>query len=85
MTQPIDFRPMQGLLHVGERLASAFGLSEIWKGEDGLEGVMRQKLKEVGVPEHPVPINGPEGMTVRQMAEESGFIKRPRPHRRQVK
>lgn len=78
----VDFRPMQGLLSIGQKLAAAFGLTNIWEGHDGLEGVMRQKLSELGVPEKPVPMGGPRGMTPRQMAEESGFIKRPHPHRR---
>ena len=79
---PVDFRPMQGLLAIGEKLASAFGLTNLWAGEDGFEGVMRQKLTELGVPEKPVPISGAGAMTPRQMAEASGFIKRPRPQRR---
>lgn len=79
---PVDFRPMQGLMHLGEKLAAAFGLSSLWQGNDGFEGVIRQKLTEIGVPEKPLPLNGPQSMTVRQMAEESGFIKRSRPNRR---
>lgn len=78
----IDFRPMHGLLSIGEKLAAAFGLSEMWAGNDGLEGVMRQKLAEMGVPEQPIPIQGPKNQTIRQIAEDSGFIKRPRPQRR---
>lgn len=79
---PIDFRPMQGLLHVGERLAAAFGLSSLWAGNDMLEGVIKTKLSQMGVPETPMPLEGPKAMTIRQMAEESGFIKRSRPQRR---
>jgi hypothetical protein len=79
---PVDFRPMQGLLAIGEKLASAFGLSGLWAGEDGFEGVMRQKLTELGVPQKPVPLAGSGAMTPRQMAEASGFIKKPRPARR---
>ena len=79
---PVDFRPMQGLLAIGEKLASVFGLTNLWAGEDGFEGVMRQKLTELGVPEKPVPISGPNSMTPRQMAEASGFIKKRRPQRR---
>lgn len=79
---PIEFRPMQGFLHLGERIAAAFGLSSLWAGHDGFEGVLKQKLTELGVPEAPVPISGPQAMTIRQMAEESGFIKRPRTQRR---
>jgi hypothetical protein len=79
---PTDFRPMQGLLAIGEKLASAFGLSNLWAGEDGFEGVLKQKLTELGVPEKPVPLAGSNAMTPRQMAEASGFIKKPRPQRR---
>ena len=79
---PIDFRPMQGLLHIGERIAAAFGLSELWTGNDRLEGVMRSKLQQMGIPEAPIPLAGPKSMTIRQMAEESGFIKKARPQRR---
>ena len=80
---PAEFRPMQGLLHLGQKLASAFGFGEMWEGEDGFEGVMRQKLSELGVPDKPIPLSGPQSMTPRQMAEQSGFIKRR--HRRAVK
>ena len=79
---PVDFRPMQGLLHIGEKLAQVFGLSGLWAGEDGFEGVLKQKLTEMGVPQKPVPLAGPNSMTTRQMAEASGFIKKPRPQRR---
>ena len=81
----IEFRPMQGLLSIGAKLADAFGLGSLWAGDDGFEGVTRQKLRELGVPDKAVPLTGEGGMTPRQMAEESGFIKRARPHRRQVK
>lgn len=79
---PVQFTPMKGLLSVGEILAHKFGLHDMWPGDDGLEGVMRQKLMEMGVPQRPIELTGPRGMTVRQMAEESGFIKRPRRQRR---
>ena len=79
---PVDFRPMQGLLSIGQKLAAAFGLANLWEGHDGFEGVMRQKLTELGVPEQPVPISGANAMTPRQMAEASGFIKRPKVQRR---
>jgi hypothetical protein len=79
---PVEFTPMQGLLAVGRKVAEHFGLTEIWAGHDGLEGVMKQKLSEMGIPEQAIPISGPKGMTPRQMAEQSGFIKRPRPQRR---
>ena len=79
---PVDFRPMQGLLNIGAKVAAVFGLTHIWAGHDGLEGVMRQKLGEMGIPETPIPLSGPKAMTPRQMAEKSGFIKKPRAHRR---
>ena len=79
---PGDFRPMQGLLSIGQKLAAAFGLANLWEGHDGFEGVMRQKLTELGVPEQPVPISGANAMPPRQIAEASGFIKRPRVQRR---
>ena len=79
---PLIFTPMQGLLRLGQKLAAAFGLTEVWAGHDGLEGVMRQKLSEMGIPEQPIALSGPKGMTPRQMAERSGFIGRKRAHRR---
>ena len=79
---PVEFTPMNGLLHIGEKLAAVFGLTQLWAGSDGFEGVMRQKLSELGVPEKPVLLAGSGAMTPRQMAESSGFIKRPRPQRR---
>jgi len=80
--RPVVFTPMKGALSIARTLAEHFGVSQLFEGEDGIEGVLRQKLKELGVPEKPVELNGAQGMTVRQMAEESGFIKRARPHRR---
>jgi hypothetical protein len=73
---------MAGCLSVGQKLFDAFGLSGLWAGNDGFEGVIRQKLTELGVPEKSIPLAGPGSMTPRQIAEESGFIKRPRPARR---
>jgi hypothetical protein len=79
---PIHFKPMSGALSVGKKLFDAFGLGGLWAGNDGFEGVIRQKLTELGVPEQSIPLAGPGSMTPRQIAEESGFIKRPRAHRR---
>lgn len=79
MRDRIEFTPVQGLLAVGRRLAAHLGLGEIWQGEEGLEGVVRQKLKEVGMPER-VSVQSRD-VTVRGLAENAGFIKR-RPHRR---
>jgi hypothetical protein len=75
---PIHFKPMHGALSMGKKLFDAFGLSGLWDGNDGFEGVIRQKLSELGVPEQSIPLAGPGSMTPRQIAEESGFIKRPR-------
>jgi hypothetical protein len=82
---PIEFTPMKGLLSIGEKLAAAFGLTQIWAGHDGIEGVMRQKLNEMGIPESSIEISAQEGLTPRQMAEKSGFIKRKRRPQRRVK
>jgi hypothetical protein len=79
---PIHFKPMKGCLSVAQKLFDAFGVGSLWPGEDGFEGVIRQKLTELGVPDQPIPLAGPGSMTPRQMAEASGFIKKPRPHRR---
>ena len=78
----IHFKPMRGCLSVGQKLFDAFGLGVWWTGEDGFEGVIRQKLTELGIPDQPIPLSGPDSMTPRQMAEASGFIKKARHHRR---
>jgi hypothetical protein len=77
-TAPSHFTPIQGLLSVGRVLASRLGLSGLWAGEDGFEGVARQKLTEIGIPES-VPI---KALTPRQFAEQAGLIKKPRARRR---
>ena len=82
LKKPVEFTPMKGLMSIGQIICDRFGLMELWKGDDGIEGVMRQKLTELGVPKEPISISGPKGMTIRQVAEQSGFIKRPRPQRR---
>ena len=82
LKKPLEFTPMKGLMSIGQLICDRFGLMELWKGDDGLEGVMQQKLTELGVPKGPVPISGPEGMTIRQVAEQAGFIKRPKAQRR---
>jgi hypothetical protein len=69
---------MQGLLHVGKLVASRIGLGEWWEGQDGIGAVLKEKLTDMGVPEKGVPINGPKGMSPRQLAEHSGFLKRRR-------
>jgi hypothetical protein len=72
----LEFRPMQGLMNLGSILARRFGLSKYWDGEEGLSGVVQQKLSDMGVPEKPIPLNVPQGMTARQLAEHAGFIKK---------
>ena len=78
----VSFTPMQGALGVGRWLAERFGLGAMWAGDDGFEGVLKQKLSELGVPQNPIELSGPRALTPRQMAEQSGFIKKARPHRR---
>jgi hypothetical protein len=73
---------MKGLMSIGSIIAQRFGLGELWAGDDGFEGVLRQKLSEMGVPQRPIELTGPRSMTVRQMAEQSGFIRKPRRQRR---
>lgn len=79
---PIHFKPMRGCLSVAQKLFDAFGVGALWPGEDGFEGVIRQKLTEWGVPDQPIPLSGAGSVTPRQMAEASGFIGRKRAHRR---
>lgn len=82
VTLPSEFTPMQGLLSIGRKLAEHFGFAHAWPGNDGIEGVMRQKLSELGVPEKAIPLAPSNGLTPRQMAEQSGFIRKARPRRR---
>lgn len=72
---PSQFTPMEGFLGLARRAASQLGLSQMWPGPDGLEGVVRQKLSECGIPAGPVPL---KALTPRQMAEAAGFIKKNR-------
>jgi len=73
----LEFRPMQGLIGIGERIASQFpGFREVWEGEDGLRAVTQQKLKELGVPDKPIPLTSGQKVTPRSLAEHAGFIKR---------
>lgn len=76
----IEFTPVHGLMALGRKLAAHLGIEDIWHGEDGIEGVMRQKLKELKVPEK-VSVKA-QDVSVRGIAENAGFIKRPRAHRR---
>jgi hypothetical protein len=81
--RPLNFTPMKGLMSIARTLTHQFGLGEMWAGEDWIEGVMRDKFSELGVPSEAVSLTGPQAsMTPRQIAEEGGFIRRKRPHRR---
>lgn len=71
----VEFTPMQGILNVGEIIARRFGLMRIFAGEEGLGSVIREKLKDMGVPDKPVTLVDAD-MTPRQMAERVGFIKK---------
>lgn len=51
------------------------GLS-IWDGEDGLSGVMQDKLRELKVPDQPIDFG--KTISVRNIAESAGFVKRKR-------
>lgn len=79
--RPIVFTPLKGALSVAQLVANRLGLGELWHGEDGIEGVITDKLRELGVPHKPVPLTGPQGLTVRKFAEEGGFIRRKRNRR----
>jgi hypothetical protein len=72
----LEFRPMQGLLSLADRLAANLGLGAWWHGEEGLREVVGIKLQEVGVPDKPIPLTGAQAMTPRQMAEHAGFIRK---------
>jgi hypothetical protein len=76
MKASIEFRPMQGLLHIGEILAERFGLGEFWHGDEGIKAVACAKLQDMGVPVEAVPLTGPKAMTPLAMAEHAGFIKK---------
>jgi hypothetical protein len=78
--RPLTFTPMKGLLALLDRAASALGVAdhEVYRGEEGLRAVAEAKLGEIGVPVGAVPLMSSEGgmMTPRQVAEQSGFIRR---------
>ena len=76
---------MAGLLALGDRLAALAGLDRLWHGPDGLRAVTEQKLAEVGVPKGPIPLTAPgANVTPRSIAEQAGFIKRPKKRRAHV-
>ena len=73
---PLEFRPMQGLLSIADRAAHMARVGEWWDGEDGLRAVIETKLREMGIPDKPVPLSGEGAVTPRDLAEHAGFIKR---------
>jgi len=60
---------------VTRKVEAAAGLS-IWDGEDGLSGVMQDKIRELKIPTE--PLNMGATFSVRTIAEQAGFIKRRR-------
>lgn len=80
---PKTFTPHRGLMALAERLARLaerrYGV-QLWDGEEGLGSVVEQKLKELKVPEKPIQLG--QVLTPRQLAEQTGFIKRKRSARR---
>lgn len=74
----LEFRPMQGLLSLADRLAFGLGLGQWWHGPEGLREVVKVKLQETGVPVEPIPLTAGRSMTPRELAEHSGFIKKRR-------
>jgi hypothetical protein len=87
MGQPVRqtpmFTPHRGLMALAERLARLaerrYGV-QLWDGEEGLGSVVEQKLKELKVPEKPIQIG--QVLTPRQLAEQTGFIRKKRTARR---
>lgn len=51
----------------------------IWDGEDGLSGVLQDKVRELKIPNRPIDLQQP--VSVRALAEEAGFIRRRRERR----
>jgi hypothetical protein len=72
MTPTLDFRPHQGLMKIGEKLAQRFGLAHLWEGDEGIASVLSGVLKSAGVSETAIPL------TPRKLAEETGMVKRKR-------
>lgn len=68
-------RLAEGLTRVVEQKT---GLS-IWDGEDGLSGVMQDKMRELKVPTKPLNMDG--GVSVRTLAEQIGFLQKRRERR----
>lgn len=60
---------------VTRKVEQAAGLS-IWDGEDGLSGVMKDKIRELKIPTDPIHMGST--ISVRSIAEQAGFIKRRR-------
>lgn len=69
------------LLRLGEAVARTVERKlnvSLWDGEDGLEGVLQDKLRELKIPDAPVDLARP--VSVRSVAEQAGFIR----HRRRI-
>jgi len=82
---PIVFTPLNGLMAVADAVASAFERRfnvRLWHGDEGLRGVIQQKLTEMGVPEKPIQLTGSPDITPRAFAEHIGFIRRKKTLRR---
>jgi hypothetical protein len=60
---------------VTRKVELATGLS-IWDGEDGLSGVMQDKVRELKIPTEALDLKRP--VSVRSIAEQAGFIKKRR-------
>lgn len=82
---PIVFTPLNSLMAVADRIAwmieRKFNIA-LWQGEDGLRGVIQQKLTEMGVPQKPIQLTGSPDITPRAFAEHIGFVRRKKPLRR---
>ena len=82
---PIVFTPLNGLMAIGDKLAALFEAKfgvKLWHGDEGLRGVIQQKLTELGVPEKPIQLTGSPEITPRAFAKHVGFIRRKKPLRR---
>jgi hypothetical protein len=75
MTPALQFRPHQGLMKLGERLASRAGLGHLWGGDEGIGSILSEVLKDAGVPVDPIPL------TPRVAAQAVGIVKRKRTRR----
>ena len=58
------------------RIVEAKTGCSFWDGEDGLSGVLEDKVREMKIPDKPIDLVRP--VSVRALAEQAGFIKRRR-------